>query len=62
MLEAIERNVGTWDSDAKRRSHKWKNHEGESTEAETRGGTTRSSGEAPETGWSEGVVLWGRIQ
>src|SRR5664279_5561547 len=25
-----------------RRSHKWKNHEGESTEAETRGGTTRS--------------------
>jgi hypothetical protein len=41
-----------------RRSHKWKNHEGESTEAETRGGTTRSSGEVPETGWSEGVVLW----
>src|SRR6202034_2193202 len=40
-----------------RRSHKWKNHEGESTEAETRGGTTCSSDEAPETGWSEGVVL-----
>src|SRR5437764_3218257 len=41
-----------------RRSRKWKNHEGESTEAETRGGITRSSGEIPETGWSEGVVLW----
>ncbi len=37
---------------------KWKNHENESTEAESRGGTTRSSGEVPETGWSEGVVLW----
>src|ERR1700752_265715 len=34
----------------KRRSHKWKNHEGESTEAEPRGGTTRSSGEAPDKG------------
>jgi len=33
-------------------------HEGESTEAEPRGGTARSSGEIPETGWSEGVVLW----
>src|ERR1019366_9570602 len=40
-----------------RRSRKWKNHEGESTEAETRGGTTRSSEEVPETGWSEGVVM-----
>src|SRR5215471_2122793 len=39
-----------------RRSHKWKNHKGESTEAETRGGTTRSSREVPETGWSQGVV------
>jgi hypothetical protein len=41
-----------------RRSRKWKNHEGESTEAETRGGTTRSSGEVLETRGSEGVVLW----
>ena len=37
---------------------KWKHHEGESTEAAHRGGTTRSSEEVPETGWSEGVVLW----
>ena len=36
---------------------KWKNHKGESTDAEPRGGTTRSSGEVLETGWSEGVVL-----
>jgi hypothetical protein len=36
---------------------KWKNHEGESTDAESRGGTTRSSDEVLETGWSEGVVL-----
>jgi hypothetical protein len=41
---------------------KWKNHESESTEAEPRGGTTRSSGEVPETGWSEGVVSRSRIQ
>src|SRR5664280_3051453 len=43
-----------------RRSRKWKNHEGESTEAETRGGTTRSSEEVSEMGWSQGVVLWSR--
>ena len=36
---------------------KWKNHEGESTEAVPRGGTTRSSEEVSERGWSEGVVL-----
>jgi hypothetical protein len=36
---------------------KWKNHKGESTDAEPRGGTTRSSDEAKETGGSEGVVL-----
>ena len=38
-----------------RRSHKWKNHEGESTEAEPRGGATRSSDEVLETGWSDCV-------
>ena len=32
----------------KRRSRKWKNHEGESTEAEPRGGTTCSSDEVPD--------------
>src|SRR6266852_2740830 len=40
----------------------WKNHKGESTEAESRGGTTRSSEEVLETGWSQGVVLWSRSQ
>ena len=55
---AVRWNVGTWSSDAVRRSHKWKSHEGESTEAEHRGGTTRSSEEVLKTGWSEGVVLW----
>ena len=49
--------------EVKRRSHKWKNHEGERTKAETRGGATRSSREVPETGWSEGVAfLWSLIQ
>lgn len=33
-------------------------HKGQSTEAVHRGGTTRSSDEVPETGWSQGVVLW----
>jgi hypothetical protein len=36
---------------------KRKNHESESTDAEPRGGTTRSSDEVPEKGWSQGVVL-----
>ena len=34
----------------KQRSFKWKNHESESTEAELRGGTTRSSGEVSDNG------------
>ena len=38
---------------------KWKNHESESTDAEPRGGTTRSSVEVPEKGRSKGVVLMG---
>jgi hypothetical protein len=41
---------------------KWKNHKNESTEAESRGGTARSSDEVPETGGSEGAVLWSHIQ
>jgi hypothetical protein len=41
---------------------KWQNHEGESTKAEHRGGTTRSSEEGLERGWSKGVVSWKRIQ
>jgi hypothetical protein len=41
---------------------KWKNHEGESTEAVHRGGITRSSDEISERGWSEGVVLGSLIQ
>ncbi len=32
------------------------------TDAEPRGGTTRSSDEVPEKGWSKGVVLWSQIQ
>ena len=41
---------------------KWKNHKGESTDAEPRGGTIRSSEEVLETGWSEGIVLWSRSE
>jgi hypothetical protein len=36
---------------------KWKHHKSESTEAVPRGGTTCSSDEVLEKGWSEGVVL-----
>ena len=49
---------GNLDPRCERRSREWKNHKGESTEAESRGGTTRSSKEVLEKGWSEGVVLW----
>ena len=53
---AVERNVGT-SAPMQTEKLKWKNHKSESTDAEPRGGTTRSSGEVPETGWSKGVVL-----
>jgi hypothetical protein len=36
---------------------KWKSHEDESTNAEDRGGLTRSSEEATKRWWSEGVEL-----
>jgi len=54
---AVERNVGTL-APMETEKLKWKHYEGESTDAESRGGTTRSSEEVPEKGWSEGVVLW----
>jgi hypothetical protein len=58
LSEAIERNVGT-SASMQTEKFKWKNHKNESTDAESRGGTTRSSDEVLETGWSEGVVLMG---
>ena len=57
--ESVGRRLsGTWEPAApmQKEKLKWKNHESESTDAEPRGGTTRSSGEVPETGWSKGVV------
>src|SRR5258708_12719562 len=38
-------------------SHKWKNHEGESTEAEPSGGTPRSNHEVLQRAWSDGVRI-----
>ena len=58
--ESVGRRLsGTWEPSAPMQTEKlkWKNHKSESTDAEPRGGTTRSSEEVPETGWSEGVVL-----
>jgi hypothetical protein len=56
---AERRSSGTWEPVAPMLTEKlkWKNHKSESTDAEPRDGTTRSSEEVPETGWSEGVVL-----
>jgi len=57
--ESVGRRLGgTWEPAASMLTEKlkWKNHKSESTDAEPRGGTTRSSGEVPETGWSKGVV------
>jgi hypothetical protein len=56
---AVERNVGTLAPMATEKL-KWKPHKSQSTDAESRGGTTCSSEEVLETGWSEGVVLWGQ--
>ena len=55
MIQALVRNVGTC-VPMLREKPKWKNHEGESTEAGHSDGTTRSSEEVPQWGWSEGVV------
>lgn len=55
-MRRFERNVGTL-APMQTEKFKWKNHKNESTDAESRGGTTRSSDEVLETGWSEGVVL-----
>ena len=41
---------------------KWKHHEGESTEAVPRGGTTRSSEEGPEKGMERRVVSRRRVR
>ena len=61
---AKRRSSGTWEPGALMPTEKlkWKNHEGESTEAVHRGGKTRSSAEISERGWSEGVVLGSLIQ
>jgi hypothetical protein len=50
LVRGDEAERGNLGPRCKRRSHKWKNHEGESTEAEPRGGTTRSSEEALDKG------------
>ncbi len=58
--ESVGRRLsGTWEPAVPMLTEKlkWKNHESESTDAEPRGGTTRSSDEVPEKGWSKGVVL-----
>ena len=58
--ESVGRRLsGTWEPAVPMLTEKlkWKNHESESTDAEPRGGTTRSSNEASEKGWSQGVVL-----
>ena len=56
--EADKRNVGTCRPDVNGEAQV-ETPRGESTEAGHRGGTTRSSEEVPETGWSEGVEARG---
>ena len=59
LILALVRNVGTSRSDAKGEIQVGSPHENESTDAERRGGATRSSDEACESKWSEGVALFG---
>ena len=60
LVRASVRNVGTWRFDVKGKVRKGGPRKGESTEAEHRGGTARSSDEAPEKAWSKGAVSFGR--
>jgi hypothetical protein len=55
-IQALVRNVGTWRSDEKGRIQVGGPDEGARTEAEHRDGVTRSSDDARESGWSEGVT------
>lgn len=59
LILALVRNVGTYRSDAKGEVQVGSPHESKSTDAERRGGATRSSDEACENRWSEGVALFG---
>ena len=54
--QASMRNVGTCRPDVKERAQAGDPCKGASTDAGHRGGTTRSSDEGLETGWSKGVV------
>jgi hypothetical protein len=56
LIQAFVWNVGTYVLMPRERS-KWKSHEDLSTDAGYRGGLTRSSDEAAERQWSEGVEL-----
>jgi hypothetical protein len=53
-------NVGTCRLNVKGEIQVSDPHKNESTDVRHRGGTTRSSDEALEREWSEGVVLFGR--
>lgn len=57
MIQAFVWNVGTWTL-MLREKFKWKTHKNQSTDAENRGGLTRSSDETSENRWSKGVELF----
>lgn len=56
LIQALVWNVGTCVL-MLREPFKWKPHKNVSTNAKSRGGLTRSSDEAAERSWSEGVEL-----
>jgi hypothetical protein len=56
LVQATVRNVGTSHVDAKGEAQAGSPREGQSTEAASRDGVARSSGEARESAWSEGVT------
>ena len=60
-VPAVMRNVGTSTTDAKGEAQARRTCESDSTDAASRGGATRSSREARESEWSEGVALSGRV-
>lgn len=60
LVLATVRNVGTWSFDGKGEVRMGGPRKDESTEAEHRDGTARSSDEVPEKAWSKGAVSFGR--
>ena len=62
MSEAVEQNVGTWDSDANGKAASGRTMRVKVRKRRPGAEQPVVARKLPTTEWSKGVVLWGRIQ